>query len=231
MLLQVFQPKDTESASTELGADETAVYTLVDDSGAILATTLHEADPDVVQKLNKILENQNQIIGQNKKIAQQFMRPSDPNVEQKLDGLVERQNDTMEKLEKFSQCLASLSVQMQDAVSQITSYREDHVVSLAEASTFERTRFVIKPIDNLQGLEEFECILSDPDERHKLIKQYSILCSRSEGKGVNCAYKLLTRIVMQMLVVRWQSGGYHQNSNKRVQKCTQFLFSNGIFMG
>lgn len=83
------------------------------------------------------------------------MRPSDPNVEQKLDGLVERQNDTMEKLEKFSQCLASLSVQMQDAVSQITSYREDHVVSLAEASTFERTRFVIKTIDNLQGFEEF----------------------------------------------------------------------------
>lgn len=67
MLLQVFQPKDTESASTELGADETAVYTLVDDSGAILATTLHEADPDVVQKLDKILENQNQIIEQNKK--------------------------------------------------------------------------------------------------------------------------------------------------------------------
>lgn len=221
MLLQVFQPKDTESASTELGADETAVYTLVDDSGAILATTLHEADPDVVQKLNKILENQNQIIGQNKKIAQQFMRPSDPNVEQKLDGLVERLNDTMEKLEKFSKMPYHKSPRTEN----------DHVVTLAEASTFERTRFVIKPIDNLQGLEEFECILSDPDERHKLIKQYSILCSRSEGKGVNCAYKLLTRIVMQMLVVRWQSGGYHQNSNKRVHKCTQFLFSNSIFMG
>ncbi|CAB3245036.1 unnamed protein product [Arctia plantaginis] len=43
----------------------------------------------------------------------------------------------------------------------------------------------------VKELEELESLLTDKQQKNKLLKQYSFVCSQSDGRGGTCAYKIL----------------------------------------
>lgn len=101
-------------------------------------------------------------------------------------------NVLMDNQKKMLHKLASLSVQIEYEFSKCDNTKNTDVVALGKSSNpIENEAFVIKPIDSVKELEELESRLSDKQQKIQLLKQYSFICSQSDGKGATCAYKIL----------------------------------------
>ncbi|CAK1579158.1 unnamed protein product [Parnassius mnemosyne] len=105
------------------------------------------------------------------------------NMAQTLNLVVDNQKKLFHKL-------ANLSVQIKDVNSKRDQINKTPI-TLSESTATERDGFIIKPIESVRELEEMESMLSDNTHKCKLMQQYSLVCSQSEGKGVTCAYKML----------------------------------------
>ncbi|CAH0398763.1 unnamed protein product [Chilo suppressalis] len=152
---------------------------------------------EILKNQNKILENQNVIL-QNQCVMQKM------------------QQCVLDKEEINCKQISNLVVLVEDSFTRLRQQnKRETVVSLGDANAFEKESFYIKPLANVKELEELECKLSDNVEKSLLEQRFEFLCTRSAGKGINCAYKLLDIIFRRDFLCKcsW-SGGSRGNATK-----------------
>ncbi|RVE41225.1 hypothetical protein evm_014128 [Chilo suppressalis] len=153
-------------AATSVGMDNVYEYHFIQDNQS--TTNQHQCCTTLVQNLevqNVILSNQTQILNE-------------------LKSIKNAQNIIIQKVALFS-------IQLDDAVSQITQATDSNieVTSLNEIkSAPSNTAFYVKPVENIQQLYDLEKQLSESSFRQKMKTTYSVLCNG--GKGIDCAYTL-----------------------------------------
>lgn len=69
-------------------------------------------------------------------------------------------------------------------------------------------QITMKAIDNIQGLQQVEKQLSNPETFEALQQKFSIICSVQPGTGNNCAYRLLDAIFTREFLCQcsWTGG-------------------------
>ncbi|CAG9783541.1 unnamed protein product [Diatraea saccharalis] len=134
---------------------------------------------------------------------------------QKLDTILTNQNDIKEIQKRFAQRLGNFVLEMETKVEEVIKRTLNHTINRtvtsldeAKASPYENSAFKLKPINNIEELEEFELLLLDPIEKHKLMQLLSILCTKSDGNGITCAYKLIDIIFTREFLCKcsWSGG-------------------------
>lgn len=106
------------------------------------------------------------------------------NMAQTINELVNNQKNILHTL-------ASLSVQIDDGFSKAGQTENTDVILLGESNPVYSEAFKIKPIDSVKELEQMDTLLSDKNQKFKLLTQYSFICSPSDGKGATFSYKVL----------------------------------------
>lgn len=140
-------------------------------------------------------------------------------IQKSLQLILNNQNnmsDTIKVLidnqKKLFHKVASLSIQIEDGFSKTQNKMSTDVVPLAKADLFERETFEIKPIDSIRELEKMELLLSDKTQKNKLLKQFSFVCSSSEGNGATCGYKVLDMFFSRDFLCKCSWTGGSRNS-------------------
>ncbi|CAG4992504.1 unnamed protein product [Parnassius apollo] len=132
--------------------------------------------------ISKMFENQKQILDNQATILSQIYQ----NRQQQLDNnsAIIAQIQSLKNVQNsFIQKVSALSVQMEDAVFQITSsYNQDVQTLNSSKGHVENIPIYEKPVDSAQELDELENQLSDPNNRDCLKNRYSILCSGEENE-------------------------------------------------
>ncbi|CAG4983495.1 unnamed protein product [Parnassius apollo] len=156
--------------------------------------------------ISKMFENQKQILDNQATILSQIYQ----NRQQQLDNnsAIIAQIQSLKNVQNsFIQKVSALSVQMEDAVFQITSsYNQDVQTLNSSKGHVENIPIYEKPVDSAQELDELENQLSDPNNRDCLKNRYSILCSG--GKAIDCAYMLVDVMFTRKFICEcsWSGG-------------------------
>lgn len=168
----------------------------------------YETNNPVVQEpvsidIDKIFENQRQMLEYQKQLMD-----SNTAILGHLQSLINVEN-------KVIQQLSGLSVQLEDAVAQITGIDNTgttEVAYLKDCKSFENTPFSIKRIETPKELDDLEKKLSDIKAKQQLKRTYSILCSKG-GKGVDCAYALIDIMFARTFICQcsWSGGSRSEN--------------------
>ncbi|XP_041989258.1 uncharacterized protein LOC121740592 [Aricia agestis] len=159
------------------------------------------------------------------------------NLEQNLtiqNVLLSNQTSILEQLNTISkvqnaiiQKLANFSVQLEDTVLQMNQIldRDFQITQLSETkSTASNSAFYVKPIDNIQKLNELEQQLSESSVRQQLKNRYSVICSG--GKGIDCAYTLVDILFSRDLLCQFTwSGGSRKDDIKIAFKTYKNILS------
>ncbi|CAH2988860.1 unnamed protein product [Chilo suppressalis] len=189
-------------AATSVGMDNVYEYHFIQDNQS--TTNQHQCCTTLVQNLevqNVILSNQTQILNE-------------------LKSIKNAQNIIIQKVALFS-------IQLDDAVSQITQATDSNieVTSLNEIkSAPSNTAFYVKPVENIQQLYDLEKQLSESSFRQKMKTTYSVLCNG--GKGIDCAYTLADILFSREFLCEctW-SGGSRGDDSKVAWKSFKHILS------
>lgn len=110
------------------------------------------------------------------------------NILQNQSVLFELMGNVIENQKKIMHEIASLSIQIEESNRNIKT----KVVNLNEAKfDADNNSFILKQIKSVKDLEDMELLLSDNEQKIKLIRSCSIICSGGKGKGTTCAYRFL----------------------------------------
>lgn len=125
-----------------------------------------------------------------------------------LDNQYNMAQTIADNQKKIIHKLASLSVQIEEGFSYCNQAKNTDMVTLRESNPVDSEAFVIKPIDSVKKLEDLESLLMDKNQKLKLLRQYSFVCSQSEGKGTRCAYKILDMVFTREFLCKcsWTGG-------------------------
>lgn len=136
---------------------------------------------------------------------------------QKINNQDKILHDTIEHMQKLTQKVAMLSVEISEGIATITEKIEQPmaVTVLKDANPEENEAFRLEQIDDKQQLDSLENTLIDKAERAKLQKQLSFLFQPCEGNGLTFAYKLLDSLITRdfMCKCSW-SGASRGNCSK-----------------
>lgn len=109
------------------------------------------------------------------------------NILQNQSVLFELMGNVIENQKKIMHEIASLSIQIEES----NRNSNTKVVKLGNASDADNSSFIIKQIKSVKDLEDMELLLSNNEQKIKLIRSCSIVCTGGIGKGTNCAYRFL----------------------------------------
>ncbi|XP_013184632.1 uncharacterized protein LOC106130352 [Amyelois transitella] len=108
------------------------------------------------------------------------------NILQNQSVLFELMGNVIENQKKIMNEIANLSIQIEESNR---NYKTK--VNLTKASDADNNSFILKQIKSEKDLEDMELLLSDNEQKLKLIRSCSIICSGGKGKGTTCAYRFL----------------------------------------
>ncbi|CAG9137627.1 unnamed protein product [Plutella xylostella] len=224
----ILQNNKTNSVPSPAGLPTASNYnvTYIEDSQPNPTKTFHDLSNDkeipLVQDslsfidIDKIFQNQRDILANQQTIVNQIVQ----NQQQQLEWneTIIAQIETLKNLHtNLIQKVSTLSVQLEDAVSQILSHDQgcQDVQTLGSSkSHIDNIPIHVKPVESAQQLDELEKQLSDPKTRDLLKNAYSVLCS--EGKGADCAYMLVDVMFSRNFLCECSWGGGSRGDGTKV---------------
>lgn len=200
----------TDSASSSADLELNCNVSYIQTSSTNIPVLSNDTTPLVADSvdfdINKIFENQKNILDNQATIVSQILQ----NHQQQLDtnSAIVAQLQSLNNLQNsLIQKVSALSVQLEDAVSQILLSSSQDVQTLnSSKGHIDNIPINIKPVDSAQDLDDLEKQLSDPINRDRLKNTYSILCSG--GKGIDCAYMLVDVLFTRKFISEcsWSGG-------------------------
>lgn len=151
-----------------------------------------------------MLENQRQIME-----SQQMMLENQKQLMDNNTAIIGETRNVIKIQNGILQKIAGFSVQLEDAVVQITGMRstDNNVLYLKDSKGLQGNPFSIKAIDSRMELDAFEKSLSDKTYKNNLKQTYAVISSKGR-KGVDCAYVLVDMIFTRNFICQcsWSGG-------------------------
>jgi len=147
-------------------------------------------------------------------------------IKEKLDLILSNQNMFQEQQNMILQQLAKLEVILDKTVDTI-----DKQSCSCQPSQVRNTcgsTIMFKEITTLQELEDFEAKLSDKKNMDSFVGEFSKICGRGTGNGINNCYMLVDKIFSRkfMTLCSWAGGSRDQKEKipfKLQEYCNFFL--------
>ncbi|CAB3248396.1 unnamed protein product [Arctia plantaginis] len=138
-----------------------------------------------------------------------FILDNQINMTQTINVLMDNQKKMLHKS-------ASLSVQIDYEFSKCDHTKNTDVVTLGKSNEIENDTFVIKRIDSVKELEELESLLTDKQQKNKLLKQYSFENKQDTPKNSNQTNQTTNQVESVMIVADGDATNETKNTTEDV---------------